>query len=176
MPYHQHTIFIIWAASWKKQQNDSAPSEDSDQPGHPPSLITVFAVRSVDSSGPELSSCGQRRLWSGWADAQADLSLHWAQPHCWFCYEVAQFCFVLLLSFFNELGFIAIEDYFTHIVPNKGSMWRESWRSLKPTWSSTDWTWFTQMARVEASDCQWGTDRLWDSSISHRVTMADKNL
>ena len=25
------------------------PSEDSDQPGHPPSLIRVFAVRSVDS-------------------------------------------------------------------------------------------------------------------------------
>ena len=24
-----------------------APSEDSDQPGHPPSLIRVFAVRSV---------------------------------------------------------------------------------------------------------------------------------
>ena len=26
-----------------------APSEDSDQPGHPPSLISVFAVRSVGS-------------------------------------------------------------------------------------------------------------------------------
>ena len=26
-----------------------APSEDSYQPGHPPSLIRVFAVRSVDS-------------------------------------------------------------------------------------------------------------------------------
>ena len=26
-----------------------APSEDSDQPGHPPSLIRVFAVRSVGS-------------------------------------------------------------------------------------------------------------------------------
>ena len=30
---------IIWAASWQNQQNDCAPSEDSDQPGHPPSLI-----------------------------------------------------------------------------------------------------------------------------------------
>ena len=27
-----------------------APSEDSDQPGHPPSLIRVFAVRSMDPS------------------------------------------------------------------------------------------------------------------------------
>ena len=35
---------IIWATTWQNQQNDSAPSEDSDQPGHPPSLIRVFAV------------------------------------------------------------------------------------------------------------------------------------
>ena len=39
-------------------------SEDSDQPGHLPSLIRVFAVHSMGSSGPKLSSCGQRRLWS----------------------------------------------------------------------------------------------------------------
>ena len=33
----------------------------------------------------------QRRLWSDWADAQADLSLRWAQKSfCWFCHEVAQ--------------------------------------------------------------------------------------
>ena len=39
----------IWDASWQNQQNDCAPSEDSDQPGHPPSLIRVFAVRSMGS-------------------------------------------------------------------------------------------------------------------------------
>ena len=33
------------AATWQTQQNDCAPSEDSDQPGHPPSLIRVIAVR-----------------------------------------------------------------------------------------------------------------------------------
>ena len=33
----------------KNQQNDGAPSEDSDQPGHPPSLIRVFAERSMGS-------------------------------------------------------------------------------------------------------------------------------
>ena len=33
------------AAPRQNQQNDCAPSEDSDQPGHPPSLIRVFAVR-----------------------------------------------------------------------------------------------------------------------------------
>ena len=35
----------IWAASWQNQQCGCAPSEDSDQPGHSPNLITVFAVR-----------------------------------------------------------------------------------------------------------------------------------
>ena len=35
----------IWAATWQNQQNECAPSEDSDQPGHPPGLIRVFAVR-----------------------------------------------------------------------------------------------------------------------------------
>ena len=36
------------------------PSEDSDQPGHLPSLIIVFAVRSVGSLGPYFASGGQR--------------------------------------------------------------------------------------------------------------------
>ena len=71
----------IWAATWQNQQNECAPIEDSDQPGHPPSLIRVFAVHSVGSWGPKVSSCGQRRLWSDWANAQAELSLHWAHSH-----------------------------------------------------------------------------------------------
>ena len=41
----------IWAASWQNQQNDCAPSKDSDQPGHPPSLIRVFSVHSMGSYG-----------------------------------------------------------------------------------------------------------------------------
>ena len=31
--------------------------------------------------GPKVSSCGQRRLWSDWADALADLSRRWAHTH-----------------------------------------------------------------------------------------------
>ena len=38
-----------WATTRQNQQNDCAPSEDSDQPGHPPSLIKVFAVHSMGS-------------------------------------------------------------------------------------------------------------------------------
>ena len=37
------------AASCQNQQNDCAPSEDSDQPRHPHSMIRVFAVRSMGS-------------------------------------------------------------------------------------------------------------------------------
>ena len=38
-------LYKIWASTWQNQQNVCAPSEDSDQPRHPPSLIRVFAVR-----------------------------------------------------------------------------------------------------------------------------------
>ena len=37
-------IKASWATTWQNKQNECAPSEDSDQPGHPPSLIRVFAV------------------------------------------------------------------------------------------------------------------------------------
>ena len=39
-----HPLYLSlqkWAASWQNQQNDCAPSEDSDQPGHQPSLISL---------------------------------------------------------------------------------------------------------------------------------------
>ena len=77
-----------------KPTKSRVPSEDSDQPEHLPRLIRVFAVRWMGSSGPKLSSCGQRRLRSDWADVQADRSLHWAHmPFCWFCHEVAHMVF-----------------------------------------------------------------------------------
>ena len=58
-----------------------APSEDSDQPGHLPSLIRIFAVRMKKAWVLSYPLRAQRRLWSDWADAQADLSLHWANTH-----------------------------------------------------------------------------------------------
>ena len=69
----------IWAATWQNQQCGCAPSKDSDQPGHPPSLIRVFAVRMKKPRVLSYPLSAQRRHWSDWADAQADLSLHWAQ-------------------------------------------------------------------------------------------------
>ena len=67
-----------------------APSENSDQPGHPPSLIRVFAVCMKKSWILSYPLSAQCRLWSDWVDAQADLSLRWANRSvCWFCHEVA---------------------------------------------------------------------------------------
>ena len=70
-----------WAATWQNKQSDCAPSDASDQPGHPPSLIRVFAVRMKKAWVLSYRLSAQRRLWSDWADAQADLSLHWAHSH-----------------------------------------------------------------------------------------------
>ena len=71
-----------------------APSEDSDQPWHPPSLIRVFAVRMKKAWVLSYPLSTQRRLWLDWADAQTDLSLRWAHmPLCWFCHEAAHLLF-----------------------------------------------------------------------------------
>ena len=93
----------IGAASWQNKQNGMCAQRK---------LRSAWASAQSDQSlrcvlsgpkGPKLSSCGQRRLWSDcadaqadlrlwsdWADAQADLSLRWAHmPFCWFCHEAA---------------------------------------------------------------------------------------
>ena len=53
-----------WAASWQTNKMACAPSEDSDQPGHPPSLIRVFAVRLKKARILSYPLSAQRRLWS----------------------------------------------------------------------------------------------------------------
>ena len=90
------------ALSWnepphnKNNEMACAPSADSDQPGHPPSLIRVFAVSLKKAWVLSYPLSVKRRLWSDWADAQPDLSLRWAHmPLCWFCHEAAQISFPL---------------------------------------------------------------------------------
>ena len=65
----------------KNNKMACAPSEDSDQPGHLPSLIRVFAVRMRKAWVLKYPLSAQRKLWSDLADAQADLSLRWAHSH-----------------------------------------------------------------------------------------------
>ena len=66
----------------KTKKMACALSEDSDQPGHPPSLIRVFTVRMKKAWVLSYPLSAQRRLWSDWVDAQADLSALGAQSFC----------------------------------------------------------------------------------------------
>ena len=61
-----HACKKYWAATWQNHQCGCAPSEDSDQPGHPPSLIRVFAVRMKKAWVLSYPLSVQRRLWSDW--------------------------------------------------------------------------------------------------------------
>ena len=81
----------IWAALWKKQKNGMCAqrrlrpawaSAQSDQS----SLCAQWVAK--DPSFLHADS----EDWSDWADAQADLSLHWVHmPFCWICHEAAHF-------------------------------------------------------------------------------------
>ena len=92
----------IWAVTWQNQQSECAPSEDSDQPGHPPSLIRTFAVRMKKAWVLSYPLSAQRRLWSDWVDAQADLSLRWAHTH-FVGFVTRQ---LILYNCFKDLAFI----------------------------------------------------------------------
>ena len=74
----------------KPNKMTCAPIKDSDQPMHSPSLIRIFAVSMKKHWALNYLLSAQWRLWSDWADAQADLSFHWAHtPFCWFCFVAA---------------------------------------------------------------------------------------
>ena len=55
-----------------------ALSDHSDKPAHLSHLIRILTRRIVDSQWGKLSSYGQQKLWSACVEAQADLSLRWA--------------------------------------------------------------------------------------------------
>ena len=110
-----------WAASWQNQQNDCAPSEDSDQPGHSPSLIRVFPVRMKKAWVLSYPLISQQRLWSdcgcpGWSESSLG-----AQSFCWFCHEAAQIselCCIKRDSFTKKLYEILIPKRWPCYVQN----------------------------------------------------------
>ena len=81
LPESSWFAYTIWAAIWQNQQSECAPSKDSDQPGHPPSLMRVFTVHMKKPWVLSYPLSAQWRLWSDWADAQADLSLCRVHSH-----------------------------------------------------------------------------------------------
>ena len=75
------------------------PSEDLYQPGHPPSLIRVFAVRMKKVWILSYPLSEWQRLCSDWTDAQTNRSLRWAHMHfCWFCHVLAHFYSTVMFS------------------------------------------------------------------------------
>ena len=96
-----------------KNKMTCTPSEDADQFGHPPSVIRVFAVRGR-RLGSLVTHWVHSEDWSDWADAQADLSLRWAQTSFrWFSHDVAQFLSYILFfcdCFTTEVKFITTKD------------------------------------------------------------------
>ena len=73
--YYSYHCYAIKLSRGMKKTNKSkmicAPSEDSDQPGHPPSLIRVFAVR-------------MKKPWV------LSFPLRAQQKLCWFCRAAAR--------------------------------------------------------------------------------------
>ena len=75
-----------------------AHCEDTDQTGQMPSLIRVFAVHLKKACVLSYPLSAQRRLWSDWANAQADLNLCWATViFCWFCHEAAHMMMIFMM-------------------------------------------------------------------------------
>ena len=82
-------FFTIWVATWQNQQNECAPSEDSDQPGRAKTEISlgicpvwsVFAVRMKKAWVLSYPLSAQWRLWSDWADRRVLMELKVQKPY-----------------------------------------------------------------------------------------------
>ena len=106
VPYRNPTFLFIHPFEPphdKTSKMACVPSEDSDQPGHWPRLIRIFAVRMKKHWALNYLLRAQWILWSDWADAQADLSLRWAHmSFSWFCGAAAH----IFKSFSSGLEFL----------------------------------------------------------------------
>ena len=81
----------IWAVTRQNQQCGCLPSKDSDQPGHPPSLIRVFAVGMKKAwVGPYLpiERTAKTLIRLGGCPGWSESSMC-AHSFCWFCHEAA---------------------------------------------------------------------------------------
>ena len=80
----------IWTAAWQNQQNNMGTQRRLRSASA--SLIRAFAIRMKKHWVLSYPLSAQRRLWSDWADAPADLSLSWAHmTFCWFYHAAAHF-------------------------------------------------------------------------------------
>ena len=87
----------------KTNKTACAPSEDSDQPGHPPSLIRVFRSALNGKLRTQLFFMWTAKTLIRLGRCLADLSLFWGhRSFCWFCHAAAHLsiiCFSSIMPF-----------------------------------------------------------------------------
>ena len=87
-----------------------APSEDSDQPWHPPSLISLRCLHE-ETLGPQLP-----------IERTAKILIRLGGWFCWFCHEVAQ---VLMFWFIFTLDQLFIVMFFLENPQNCFALWNK---------------------------------------------------
>ena len=75
-----YDVVYIRATSWENLFMPYANNKSADQPAHPRSLISAFAVRCLDSIIPLVSISKISSLYLASVAVQAALSLPWSQP------------------------------------------------------------------------------------------------
>ena len=108
--FHGEMTRQIWAAAWQNQQIECALSGDSDQPGHPPSLIRVFAVRMKKAWVLSYPLSAQRRLIGGcpgWSESALG-----AQSDCWFWHVAAHILIIKLANLVVMVYFVIMQIIF----------------------------------------------------------------
>ena len=85
-----HICQFIWAATWQNQQNNCAPSKDSDQPDqslrcpHEESLGPKLPIECTGKTLIRLGGC------PGWSESSLG-----RQSLCWFCHVVARVMYIV---------------------------------------------------------------------------------
>ena len=118
-----------WAASWQNQQSECAPNEDSDQPRHPPSLITAFAVRSWVAKDPRFHHADSKD------SEQTGLCLRWAHTHfvgcvvlrlksTWTIITTYLICWTYIIHDTGHINICVSWDYDIFVVVSLGCVWK----------------------------------------------------
>ena len=144
-------MLYIYEPQHDKTNKISVHPVSSDQPGHLPSLIRVFAVRMKRPWVLSYPLSAQRRLWSDWADAEADLSLRWAHTH------FVGFVMLWLICTCHFIGFavpknmkfclsICIWYKYAHSIKTKNTQWQCITFTFIPNYG--DKTWHKQLKKA----------------------------
>ena len=109
-----HGLYYIWAAEWQNQQIDMFAQRRPRSAWASAQSDRVFAIRVKKSWVLSYPLSAQWRLWSDWADAQADLRRK-HMPNCWCCRVAAHLMLPLVFLFlWHEVEFDCIGSWSLH--------------------------------------------------------------